>query len=75
MLQQPRIGGEVAVHQDCTFLYTDPPTVVGLWVALEDATQDNGCLWTIYGKSHMIQSLWPFRFVAGMPVGTARKTC
>ena len=51
MLQQPRIGGEVAVHQDCTFLYTDPPTVVGLWVALEDATKDNGCLWTIYGES------------------------
>ena len=43
----------MAVHQDCTFLYTDPPTVVGLWVALEDATKDNGCLWTIYGESHM----------------------
>jgi ectoine hydroxylase-related dioxygenase (phytanoyl-CoA dioxygenase family) len=25
-------------------LYTDPPSAVGWWYALEDATQDNGCL-------------------------------
>lgn len=31
-------------HQDSTFLYTDPPSAVGYWYALEDATQDNGCL-------------------------------
>lgn len=48
-MQQPHIGGEVSAHQDSTFLYTDPPTVVGLWVALEDATKDNGCLWSIPG--------------------------
>jgi len=43
--KQPHIGGEVACHQDATFLYTDPVTVMGLWFALEDATLDNGCLW------------------------------
>ena len=52
LLQQPKIGGEVAVHQDSTFLYTDPPTVVGLWIALEDATKENGCLWTIIGDNN-----------------------
>lgn len=31
-------------HQDSTFLYTDPPSAVGWWYALEDATQENGCL-------------------------------
>lgn len=50
IFKQPRIGGEVSVHQDATFLYTDPITVVGLWIALEDATKENGCLWSIPGS-------------------------
>ncbi|MGI8937345.1 MAG: phytanoyl-CoA dioxygenase family protein [Iamia sp.] len=45
IFKQPHIGGEVTCHQDATFLPTDPQSVVGLWVALEDATLDNGCLW------------------------------
>ena len=49
IFKQPRVGGEVTVHQDSTFLYTDPPSVVGLWFALEDATVDNGCLWALPG--------------------------
>ncbi len=31
-------------HQDSTFLYTNPPSAVGFWIALEDATVENGCL-------------------------------
>lgn len=42
--KQPEIGGAVPPHQDSTFLYTDPPSAVGFWYALEDATQENGCL-------------------------------
>ncbi|KAI2639063.1 phytanoyl-CoA dioxygenase [Hypomontagnella submonticulosa] len=42
--KQPEIGGAVPPHQDSTFLYTDPPSAVGFWYALEDATADNGCL-------------------------------
>jgi phytanoyl-CoA hydroxylase len=45
IFKSPRIGGEVSCHQDSTFLYTDPMTVVGFWVALQDATLENGCLW------------------------------
>jgi phytanoyl-CoA hydroxylase len=45
IFKQPRIGGEVTCHQDSAFLYTDPMSVVGFWVALEDATLENGCLW------------------------------
>ncbi len=45
IFKSPHIGGEVTCHQDSTFLYTDPMTVVGFWVALQDATVDNGCLW------------------------------
>ena len=49
IFKQPRIGGEVTCHQDATFLYTEPLTVTGLWFALEDATQENGCLWALAG--------------------------
>lgn len=49
-LQQPNIGGEVVPHQDSTFLFTDPPSVIGLWFALEDATIENGCLFTLPGS-------------------------
>jgi phytanoyl-CoA hydroxylase len=49
IFKQPHIGGEVSCHQDATFLYTDPLSVVGFWVAIEDATLDNGCLWAAPG--------------------------
>jgi phytanoyl-CoA hydroxylase len=42
--KQPEIGGAVPPHQDSTFLYTDPPSAIGFWYALEDATVENGCL-------------------------------
>ncbi|ODA83661.1 hypothetical protein RJ55_02176 [Drechmeria coniospora] len=42
--KQPEIGGAVPPHQDSTFLYTTPPSAVGFWYALEDATLENGCL-------------------------------
>lgn len=42
--KQPEIGGAVPPHQDSTFLYTKPPSAVGFWIALEDATVENGCL-------------------------------
>ena len=49
IFKQPGIGGEVACHQDGTFLYTDPLSVTGFWFALEDATIENGCLWAAPG--------------------------
>ena len=49
IFKQPNIGGEVVCHQDSTFLYTEPDTVIGFWVALENATIENGCLWVASG--------------------------
>jgi phytanoyl-CoA hydroxylase len=49
IFKQPSIGGEVTCHQDSAFLYTEPPSVVGLWFALEAATTENGCLWALPG--------------------------
>lgn len=45
----PVLGGAVVPHQDATFLVTDPPSVVGFWLALEDADETNGCLMAIPG--------------------------
>ena len=48
-----RPGGPAAVtpHQDASFLYTEPlGRVLGLWIALEDAMLENGCLWFIPGS-------------------------
>ncbi|KAK6922214.1 Phytanoyl-CoA dioxygenase [Dillenia turbinata] len=50
IFKQPGIGGEVVPHQDNSFLHTEPPTCTGLWLALEDATITNGCLWAIPGS-------------------------
>lgn len=48
IFKQAGIGGEVTPHQDATFLYTQPlGRVTGVWIALEDATLENGCLWFI----------------------------
>ncbi len=49
IFKHPGIGGEVTLHQDATFLYTEPGSTLGLWFALEDADVDNGCLWALPG--------------------------
>jgi len=49
IFKQPRIGGEVGMHQDATFLYTQPVTVTGFWFALDDADAENGCLVAVPG--------------------------
>ncbi|RHY24529.1 hypothetical protein DYB32_008816, partial [Aphanomyces invadans] len=42
IFKQPSIGGEVLPHQDGTYLYTEPQSVIGFWWALEDCTPLNG---------------------------------
>lgn len=37
-------------HQDSTFLFTEPDSLVGFWIALDDARIENGCLWMIPGS-------------------------
>ena len=44
-----KIGAEVPWHQDATYLITSPQRVFGIWIALEDATIENGCLWMAPG--------------------------
>ncbi len=49
ILKHAKIGGVVDIHQDSTFLYTEPNSCIGFWFALEDATINNGCLWAMPG--------------------------
>lgn len=49
ILKPPAIGGAVDMHQDATYLHTEPVSVLGFWLALEDATPDNGGLVAIPG--------------------------
>jgi len=49
IFKQPGIGGEVRWHQDASYLRTEPQRVVGLWLALEAADRENGCLWMVPG--------------------------
>lgn len=44
IFKQPKIGGVIRWHQDATYFYTSPQSVVTFWLAIEDATIQNGCL-------------------------------
>ena len=72
IFKQPRIGGEVVWHQDSSFLYTEPLSVLGFWFALEDATLENGCMWAIPGE-HLNGLRQRFHRVDGALTMTDRK--
>lgn len=47
-----------AWHQDEDYIPTRDRSLTGAWIALDDATVENGCLWVIPG-SHQPGILWP----------------
>jgi phytanoyl-CoA hydroxylase len=49
IFKQPHIGGEVMCHTDHTYLWTEPQSVIGFWFAIDDATNENGCMWAVPG--------------------------
>ena len=51
LLKPPRYGSEKPWHQDCAYFnLPEGTTVVGVWVALDEATPENGCLHVIPGS-------------------------
>lgn len=50
-----------AWHQDEDYIPTRDRSLTGAWLALDDATVENGCLWVIPG-SHKPGILWPMKF-------------
>ena len=55
----PGLPGQ-AWHQDERFIPTRDRSLVGAWIAVDDATIDNGCIWVVPG-SHRDGYLWPTR--------------
>jgi phytanoyl-CoA hydroxylase len=50
-----------AWHQDEDYIPTRDRSLTGGWIALDDATMENGCLWVLPG-SHRRGLLWPQKF-------------
>ena len=63
IFKQPRIGDQVDWHQDASYFATRPNTVKAFWFAIDDATQENGCLWVakkVFSTSSTIyRRKWP----------------
>jgi phytanoyl-CoA hydroxylase len=70
IFKQPHIGGEVRWHQDATYFYTEPESVITLWFALERADRSNGCLWVQRGGQ---RTPLRERFVVENRVGRPRR--
>jgi len=52
IFKPPGIGGKIRIHQDSTYLSTEPQSVVGFLFTLEEADQSNGCL-EVIPKAHL----------------------
>lgn len=50
IFKAPNIGGEVSRHVDASFLMSEPSKLVGVWIALEDTSIQNGCLHFVPGS-------------------------
>jgi len=48
-LTPPGLGGQ-GWHQDAYYIPTFPDTLIGAWLALDRADEENGCLWVIPGS-------------------------
>lgn len=58
-VKPPGFQGQ-AWHQDEIYIPTRDRSLIGAWIALDDATVENGCLWVIPG-SHRTGYLYPQR--------------
>jgi len=58
-VKSPGMPGQ-AWHQDELYLATRDRSLAGVWIALDDATTENGCLYVIPG-SHRTSYLYPQR--------------
>jgi phytanoyl-CoA hydroxylase len=58
-VKPPQFQGQ-AWHQDEIYIPTRDRSLIGAWIALDDATVENGCLWVI-PESHRMGYLYPQR--------------
>jgi len=48
-LVKPSYGNPTGWHLDVPFWSFDSPDAISIWIALDDATVENGCLWYLPG--------------------------
>jgi phytanoyl-CoA hydroxylase len=63
LLKPPFHGSQKPYHQDSPYWPVDPPALVTCWIALDDATVENGCMRFLPG-SHK-QGIIPHRHLEG----------
>jgi phytanoyl-CoA hydroxylase len=53
LVKPPEIGSDKPWHQDASyFRVTDPALIAGVWIALDQATRENGCMEVVPGSHH-----------------------
>ena len=50
LFMKPPGGIEKTYHQDCPYFSIEPMAMVSAWVALDDVTEDNGCMYVVPGS-------------------------
>jgi len=50
IMKTKKIGGEVVPHTDNTYIRSTPLSCMGIWVALDDASIENGALFAVPGS-------------------------
>ncbi len=50
LFMKPPGGMEKTYHQDSAYFNIDPMALVSSWVALDDVTIENGCMWVVPGS-------------------------
>jgi phytanoyl-CoA hydroxylase len=53
VFMKPPGGVEKPYHQDSPYFSIEPMALVTCWIALDDVTQENGCLWVIPGSHRL----------------------
>jgi phytanoyl-CoA hydroxylase len=64
---KPPGGAGQGYHQDSFYIPTIPDTLIGAWIALDDADEENGCLWVRDGSQH--EPIYPDTAHAGINHG------
>ncbi len=63
-----------AWHQDEDYIPTRDRSLIGVWIALDDATVENGCLWILPG-SHRHGILWEQTWHGDRRFDCAQQSC
>lgn len=58
IFKNPGIGSDVKPHQDSIYMLVEPQKILGVWIALEDCTLENGCLQFIPGSHKSILEIF-----------------